>query len=102
MKKIINGKKYDTNTAKEIGRYVSYGSWGDFRHYEETLYQKKTGEFFLWGKGGPMTKYAVAVDTNSWSGGESIIPLTLDGAKEWCEHNLTADEYEKIFGEVEE
>ena len=31
-----------------------------------------------------------------------IIPLSLESAKKWAEEHLEADEYEKIFGIVEE
>ena len=102
MKKIIKGKVYDTNTARLRGDYYSPGSYRDFSHYEEHLYQKKTGEFFLHGEGGPMTKYAETVGMNEWSGGERIIPLDYNAAREWAEEHLEADEYEEIFGVVEE
>ena len=102
MKQIINGRMYNTETAKEVGSYSNYGGWRDFNHYEESLYEKKTGEFFLCGTGGAMTEYAVSVGVNCWSGGSKIIPLTLEEAKVWAEKNLDADEYIEIFGEVEE
>ena len=102
MKKIINGKVYDTDTAKELGTWGNPGSWRDFNHMEETLYRKKTGEFFLHGEGGPMTKYARAVEQNSWSGGERIMPMTFAEARAWAEEHLEADEYEAVFGEVTE
>ena len=102
MKKIINGRVYDTDKAKELGTYANAGSWRDFSHLEETLYRKKTGEYFLHGEGGPATKYAKAVDQNSWSGGERIMPMTYDEAREWAEEHLEADEYEAIFGEIVE
>lgn len=101
MKKIINGKRYDTSTAKELSSY-SYGYPRDFEHWEETLYRKSTGEFFLHGEGGPSSKYAESAGGNCWTGGEKIIPLTLDEAKQWAEKHLDGDEYEEIFGEVEE
>lgn len=102
MKAIIDGKKYDTETAKNVGFYSSYGSFSDFNHLEETLFLKKTGEFFLYGKGGPNTKYAIQTDMNSWAGGVKIVPLSENDAKAWAEKNLTVDEYESLFGEVEE
>mgnify|MGYP002682938636 FL=1 len=102
MKMIINGKVYDTEKAKQVAYYSSAGSWRDFQHYEETLYLKKTGEYFLFGEGGPMTRYARSEGQNSWTGGERIEPLTYAAAKEWAEEHLTASEYESIFGEVEE
>lgn len=51
MKKIINGKKYDTETATSVGEYSSNYACSDYKHYDETLYKKKTGEFFLYGEG---------------------------------------------------
>lgn len=102
MKKIINGKKYDTETAKQIGVFANAGSWRDFEHIEEALYLKKSGEYFLHGEGGPQTKYAVSEGQNSWTGGQKIMPLSYDNAKEWAEENLTADEYEAAFGVVED
>lgn len=102
MKIIINGKIYDTDTAKELAGWANEGGWRDFRHMEETLYRKKTGELFLHGAGGPMTKYAEPTGQNGWRGGERIMPMTFDEARQWAEEKLSADEYEKIFGEVTE
>lgn len=101
MKKIINGKMYNTETAKLVGEWDN-GRYGDFGHCAESLYQKKTGEFFLYGEGGPMTKYSVYCGSNSCRGGEMITPLTDKAAKAWSENHITADEYEAIFGEVDE
>ena len=100
MVKIIGGKRYDTNTAKLIGE-TSYSNRTDFAYWSEELYQKRTGEFFIYGEGGPMSKYARSTGQNSWSGGKAIIPLTLQEAKEWAEKYLDGDEYEALF-EVEE
>lgn len=101
MKKIINGKKYDTETAKELGYWNNGYPSNDFNYCEETLYLKKTGEYFLHGEGGALTQYS----EKTWSGntsGENITLLTEKKAKEWAEMHLTVDEYESIFGEVEE
>lgn len=102
MKKIISGKVYDTDTAALKGEYSNGGNWRDFNHLEESLYLKRTGEFFLHGEGGPLTKYSERVDGNSWSGGSQIIPLSFREAREWAEEHLNADQYEGIFGKVEE
>ena len=92
MKKIIKGRVYDTETATELASYSNGGTWRDFSHFEETLYRKKTGEFFLHGEGGPMTRYAEAQGQNSWSGGERIMPMTYAEAQEWAEKHLDGDE----------
>lgn len=102
MKKIIEGKLYDTNTAKEVGYKSNNKPYNDFDYVCETLYIKRTGEFFLHGDGGPMTKYAVYSGDNSWGGGEKIIPMTYETAKKWAEENLSADDYQAEFGEVTE
>lgn len=101
MKKIINGKRYDTDTATLIGN-AGYGHPGDFEYWEENLYRKKTGEFFIHGEGGAMSKYSRKTGQNEWSGGEEIRPLTLREAQDWAEKYLDADEYEEIFGRIEE
>lgn len=100
MKKVIKGKVYDTEKAKFLAIWTNYGSWRDFNHIEESLYQKKTGEFFLHGEGGPATKYAETVGQNEWGYGERIMPMTYEEAQKWAEKHLDGDEYEKIFGEV--
>ena len=96
MKKIINGKVYDTEKARELGS--DGGNAGTFQAWSERLYQKRTGEFFLYGEGGPATKYARSVGLNEWSGGEKIIPLDVKAARQWVEEHLDADDYEQIFG----
>jgi len=102
MKKIINGKLYDTETAKEID-VISHGDGPrDFNYFCETLYRKRTGEYFIHGKGGPMSRYAEASGQNTWSGGEKIIPLEYKAAAKWGEENMTAEDYQREFGEVSE
>ena len=102
MKKIINGRLYDTRTAEEIDSWSNGLLPGDFERCEETLYRKKTGEFFLLGEGGPLSKYVKQNGSNSWSGSRRIIPMSVDEAKKWCEDYSSADCYIRLFGEVEE
>ena len=105
MNQVINGKRYDTYTAKYIAETGSLDQGigpDDFRYWSETLYQKRTGEFFLFGKGGPMSKYSRPYETNGSQSGYKIIPLTFGQAKQWAEKAMDADEYEATFGPVEE
>lgn len=95
MKKIIGGKKYDTDTAKRVGAFEE-GYIGDFEWRNETLYQKATGEFFLAGEGGAKTRWASRT-IDGYSSGEGILPLTLDEAREWAEEHLTQAEVEELF-----
>lgn len=102
MKKIIRGRRYDTETAKEIGSDSYNGSSRDFQWWSETLYRKSTGEFFLHGEGGPASRYRELSGQNSWSGGEKIIPLSPEEARQWAEDHLDTETYEEAFGIPEE
>ena len=102
MKKIINGKLYNTETAKLIGSGYSDCPRNDFGFFEEELYRKKNGEYFIYGSGGPMSKYRHASSYNSWSGGSRIQPVDYETAREWAERYLDADEYIKVFGVVDD
>lgn len=88
MKKIISGKLYDTDTAKLVGEYQEETDGGSFIF--GSLFRKKTGEFFAYTK----TTLPGVPDT--------IAPLDYDGACEWAERHLSADEYVAVFGEPDE
>lgn len=102
MKKIINGRKYDTATAREVAEWTGDFSRRDFRWVHEILYQKRTGEYFIYGEGGPESKYAVTYGDGGWQGGRRIVPLSYEAARSWAEESLSPDDYEAEFGEVEE
>ena len=101
MKKIINKRLYDTETAKKLAEASSNLSVSDFNYWEETLYRKKNGEFFIHGHGGPMSRYATVTGTNSWSGGERIIPMSYKNAQQWAEEKISPDQYIELFGDPE-
>lgn len=101
MKKVINSRLYDTETAEEIESYESPYFRSDFHYYEETLYRKKNGSFFLYGSGNGLSPYRKRY-CDGWGPGEEILPLPLDEAKEWAENHMSAECYINIFGEPEE
>lgn len=101
MKRIINGKRYDTDTAQFIKTYSSGLSISDFRYYDESLYLKKTGEFFLYATGNGSSKYAGQYG-DLRGPGEKIVPLTLDEARAWVEKIEDPDLYEELFDVEEE
>lgn len=101
MKRIIRGRMYDTETAREVYE-ASFGCVSDFKYFEETLFCKRTGEYFLYGYGHAASKYAEQDSLGSWCAGSSITPLTYEQAMDWAEHNMRADEYQAEFGEVSE
>lgn len=102
MKKIIEGKRYDTETAEEIVSYWNGLGTSDFRHVNESLYKTKSGKFFLAGEGGPMSKYARTCGDMT-SGGEDIIPLTPQEAQNWLEeHNFTKELEEHFTDQIQD
>ena len=84
MRKIINGKMYNTETAKLIcNREERDGcNW-----YTGQVYKKNTGEYFLY-------------EDNPYM--EHITPLSKEDAKQWIEIRGTVEEYIAEFGEPEE
>ena len=97
MKKIINGKLYDTSTAEKIDSWRSGRSPGDFNYIAETLYVTPSKAFFLHGTGGAATEYAELVGSRK-CGSETIVTMTSQEAMEWCEQrDVDADIYQKYF-----
>jgi hypothetical protein len=99
MIKIIDGKRYNCDTATELGHYWNGLSNSDFRHLSETLYVTKKGNYFLYGSGGAMTKYSKSCG-NASCGGKDIVPLTKKEAFEWCCNYSTAEQTEKLFPDM--
>lgn len=102
MKAIIDGKRYDTETATCIADYTNVGStassMSDFRAFLEKLYRTKKGSWFLAGGGGAMSKYSQPVSGGS-GGGSRIIPLTEDEAFEWLQDTGQTELLEEYFAE---
>ena len=80
MKDIINGRLYDTDTARVIFTMSGY----DDRF---TLYRKWNGRFFK-----EITEY----------GSSYLEPMTLSEAKELCIQVMSVDDYMAEFGWVSE
>ena len=102
MKKVIDGKLYNTDTATEISM-ASYGYGNDLDAWDETLYVTKNGAFFIYGSGGPASKYGRSERQNSMSGGSELRVVSKEDALEWCEKYVDdADEYRDYFDCIEE
>jgi hypothetical protein len=100
MKAVINGRRYDTDTALKIGT-CSYGNASVDLHYcDETLYKTPAkGLYFLAGEGGPLSVYGRSDGPNSRTSGERIVPMTQKQALLWAESHLPADAVEEHFGD---
>jgi hypothetical protein len=98
-KAIIEGKRYNTETATKVANHsFSYSS--DFRWVHEDLYCTPKGAWFICGSGGPMSKYARSIGQNSWSGTRNaIVPITAKEAKKFLEDEGETDAIEEYFSE---
>jgi predicted HicB family RNase H-like nuclease len=101
MRKIIRSKIYDTEKAQHIGSWDNGHYSSDFEYCSEDLYRKKSGEFFMYGEGGPLSGYAKRYG-NDVGYGERITPLSYEAAQKWAEEHLDTDQYIAIFGEPAE
>lgn len=102
MNKVIKGKSYDTDKAQLIADADNGCLVGDLDYYCETLYRKRTGEYFLFVEGGPRSIMSKSCGDNSWVGSSEIRPLSYDAAEAWGEKNMDGDAYQECFGEVED
>lgn len=102
MKKVIDGKVYNTETATQIANWDN-GVYGrDFRACDESLYVTKKGTYFVHGEGGGLSRWSQPCGSNGSCGGEGIEVLSKKAALQWCEeHGVDADVIAENF-EVEE
>lgn len=98
MIEIIEKKRYNTDTATEVASYSNGLGGGDFRSMSETLYLTPKGAWFLYGRGGALSKYAESAGNQSW-GSSKIIPMTPDEAYEWCESHNEVKAIQKYFND---
>ena len=89
MKTFLKRKEGNVGEKQCLGSYCGYG-------IKEELFQKENGEFFLLGKGGPSTKYAVHCCGNLIAGSK-MSPLSHEAAQEWGRERLSEEEYHMIF-----
>ena len=76
MKKIICKVEYDTENAKLIAKYTN-GNFGDSAGYEESLYVKADGKYFLYTNGGEDSIYKT----------ENIARMSAAKAQQWLEEH---------------
>lgn len=89
MKKVINRKTYNTETAEVLAINDNGQLVDSFYYVCERLYRKDDGEYFLHCRGGAGTHYARHYSNRCSTAGEAIVPMTEDRAKEWlkCNYN---------------
>lgn len=90
-KMIIDGKRYDTDTADFIHTWDSGHSQDDLHFLTETLYRSPKGTFFLEGEGGAGSSYSRSVGSNTSTSGRAFTILSPEEALTWLEEH-DADE----------
>lgn len=89
MKKYIKDKWYDTEIEISICIHSSELQVSDEHWNEEALYQNSDGEFFL--------RTEACQEANNY-----IVLLSEGEAKDYVAHYGTVDDYEIMFGSVED
>lgn len=99
MKRIIEGRVYNTATAARICEVpcetYDRGNW----HWHDTsLYKSPRGAYFIAGEGGPLSMWAEVMGTARRSG-SGLRVITEEEARAFAEAaDLCAEEYEETFG----
>lgn len=99
MKRIIDGKMYDTATAELVASWDNGHGIRDGCYVLEALYRTKKGSWFVHGEGGGLSRYAERCEQNATCGGQAIIPLNSDEALEWLSGHGFADKAEQYFAD---
>jgi hypothetical protein len=84
MKAIIDGKRYDTDTATLVAGISGGDGPRDFRWEDTGIYVTPKGNWFLSGEGGPLTRWARPCGSGS-SGGSGIEAIDRDQARHYLE-----------------
>ncbi len=97
MKRLITNKKYDIQDARLVAEYNNGLDSSDAKSYFEELYLKKSGGYFLYGRGGALSKWG------NVNNGEGTKTLTVEDAKAWVkQHTNDHNHYADLWGEAEE
>lgn len=97
MIKIIDGKRYNTETAELLYCHDNGHYANDFRCRTKMLYRTSSGAFFIHHEGGAMTDMAVSVGNNGTGGSENIEAVIADDAYGFLQaHSDDSDAQESI------
>lgn len=97
MKRIIEGKRYNTETAEEICELPCTAYRGDFAWHKTSLYRTPRGAFFLSGEGNASSMWATAARGGGRGPGEGIRAIDADQAREILEREGETDALERFF-----
>lgn len=95
MKKVIKGKTYNTRTAVLIVTAIRKLPSSHPYHQCEVLYKIETGEYFIHGSGGAMTRYSKFHNKKRHAGNPNIRPITKLQADYWIKSRKNKNYYYK-------
>ncbi|MBW7954423.1 hypothetical protein H3C61_01290 [Candidatus Gracilibacteria bacterium] len=95
MKKIIQKKLYDTEISKEILKISNKLEITNIGYFEETLYKTESGKYFIYGKGGPQSKFGIN-EGNITFAGSDIWVVNKEDILFWVEYNFKYFSQENI------
>jgi len=102
MRRIKDGKIYDTDTATRICGTGNSLSTTDFGFEDSGLYVTKRGGYFISGRGGASSRFAFS-DGDGYVGSSGVIVLSASEALAEAEYHDDADTIEVQFpGMLEE
>jgi len=98
MLRIIDGKRYDTETATLICDISPNDfNYDDFRYESTHLYRTGKGTWFIAGEGGPLSRWAQPVGQSGKCRGEGIQIITDEEARDLIEHHGKPEQVEEFF-----
>lgn len=81
---VIDGKRYNTETAELLGDRGNGLGLSDFHSWKEWLYRTSKGAYFLAGEGGALSSWSQSSGDGRCAG-DGIRPITESEAREWLE-----------------
>lgn len=103
MKRVMDGKAYDTATAEVVCELECSVEYGSFGWHDTALYRTQRGRFFLAGRKGGGSMWRRQVDSSTWGPGEGITAIDADEARSYMEAARCAlDIFTRVGLSVEE
>jgi hypothetical protein len=99
VKKIIDGKRYDTDTATHVVNLWNGHPRNDFKFEDSDLYLTKSGNWFLAGSGGPTSRWSETIG-NASTYGSGITPISPADVRAILESANRTDLVERYFSSV--
>jgi hypothetical protein len=99
MQRVIDGKRYNTETATLVCGIDTGESRSDFRWEDTALYVTTRGAWFLAGEGHALSRWARAIPGGGSGPGEGIEPVDANHARGLLERHGRPSDIEKYFGD---